>query len=45
MKMGSWRGPRKIKRNIGNEYELMGMGKGKAYENGYLGLDQAQNKE
>jgi len=39
MKMGSWHGPRKNKRKIENGYGLMG--KGKAYENGYLGLDWA----
>ena len=43
MKMGSWHGPRKNKRKIGNGYGLMG--KGKAYGNGYLGLNWAQDKE
>ena len=43
MKMSSWHGPRKNKRKIGNEYGLMG--KGKAYGNGYLGLEWAKDKE
>ena len=39
MEMGSWHGPKKNRRKIRNEYGLMG--KGKAYRNGYLGLNWA----